>query len=274
MRRLIPLLAGLAAATLAAPVTAAAEPALSAAEDAQLQHNLALGALLYRYDQSAWHVTDAMLAALPEAARPRIRGYVTTAAPNGLRTTFFGEGGMGYQRLYSAVWTGSAIADAWQFKTGGESTLTEAELRLVDARKVALAAAGQLAMCNDARPNMIVVPEPNDSIVHVYVMTPQTKDGVYPLGGHHRIDVRDGKVVAQRDFTRTCVTFDKSSVPAGGKPQAAFITHLLDPVPTEMHAFTVMAMQLPLYVGVKDGRIYEVGLKDGQPTARLVQAKK
>jgi hypothetical protein len=253
-----------------APAPAPAPSSLTTAEQAELKHNIMLGDLLYRYDQSAWHVTDAALAALPDNAKNLIRGYVTTPTQNGLRTTFYGEGINGYQALYSAVWTGSAIEDAQLYSAGQRRTLSDQELQLVQARKIALEGAKDLAMCSTAPPNVIVFPDPDDVTIHVYVMTPETKDAVYPLGGHYRIDVRNGAMVGQRAFTQSCFDFDSSTVGEKGSPVAAFITHLLDPVPTEIHVFTVLAMHLPLYVGVRDGRVYVVEVSGGEPRVRLV----
>ena len=253
-------------ATAAAP----APPSLTTAEEAELQHNIVLGALLYRYDQSAWHVTDAALAALPEDAKELIRGYVTATAQSGLRTTFFGDGPHGYQALYSAVWTGSAIEDVQPYTAGQKRPLSDQEVRLIEARKIALDGAKDLAMCSSAPPNVIVVPDPDNRTIHVYVMTPETKNGVYPLGGHHRIDVRNGAIVGQRAFTKSCIDFDASAVGDKGVPESAVITHLLDPVPTEIHVFSALAMHLPLYVAVRDGRVYVVEASGGDPRVRLV----
>ncbi|HXC73364.1 MAG TPA: hypothetical protein VN640_01655 [Sphingomicrobium sp.] len=269
----------LAAALLAlgTPVAAVrAAPQLSAAEQSQLRQNLELGTLLYRYDQSAWHVTDAMLEALPAEAKARIRGYVTTPTPNGLRTTFFGEGGFAfYRRLYSAVWTGSAITDAWQFKAGEESPLTEGELRLAQARKTAIDGMGTLTMCSRDRPNVIVVPDPGDAaLTHVYVMTPQARNDSFPMGGHHRIDVKDGKVVASREFAKSCLELGSQKIPEGAKAAGMLITHLLDPVPTEIHVFTVFGSGLPLYVSVRDGRVYSVEVTEGKAQVEVVQSKR
>lgn len=236
-------------------------------EQVQLQHNLALGTLLYEYDQSAWHVTDAALAAMPNAIKSQSRGYVTTPARNGFRTTFYGLDGTKYYPIYSAVWTGSKIEDERRF--AGNDNLSAEELRLIEDRRVALAGAGELVMCSKARPNIIVVPDGSDpALTHVYVLTPQTSNGHFPAGGHHRIDVSGGKVVATRDFTKHCVDLE---VPGGDKkPVGLIVTHLLDPVPTEIHVFTVFATRLPLFVGVPDGRLYGVEVRDGKAEARIV----
>ena len=266
------LAAALLLVSLVAPVCAEpATPSLSTLEQAQLQQNLALGALLYRYDQSAWHVTDAALAAQPEVIKTQSRGYVTAPTPHGLKTTFFGQTGEAYYPIYSAVWTGSKIEDEQSYPDGRQQTLTADDLRLIEARRVALDGAGQLAMCSKARPNVIVVPDPADgALTHVYIMTPQSRNDSFPMGGHHRIDVKEGKIVAQRAFAKSCLELGKQPMPEGAKPVGMFITHLLDLVPTEIHIFTVLGSGFPLFIGVRDGRAYSVGIKDGQPQAELI----
>jgi hypothetical protein len=236
---------------------------LTEGEQAQLQQNLNRGLDLYRYDQSAWHVTDAAVAALPESSMKETRGWVTTPAPNGLRTTFFGEADGDYYAIYSAVWTGSSIEDPKIYPLAERNPVTTEERRLILARKIALDSQQSLGMCNSAPPNVIVVPS-SDAAIQVYVMTPQTENDVFPLGGHHRIDVVNGNVVAKRSFTNSCLNMER------GNAVGLMITHLLDPVPTEIHVFSVFAMGLPLYVSVNDGRVYVVEISGGQPRARVV----
>jgi len=261
---------------LAAPAAArCAAPQLSATEHSELRRNIELGTLLYRYDQSAWHVTDAALAAMPEAITRGSRGYVTTPAPGGLRTTFFGASGSTLFPIYSAIWTGAAIAGEERYAAGRHAALSADELRLIDARRIALEGAGQLTMCSKAQPNVIVVPDPADAaLTHVYVLTPQSSSGSFPMGGHHRVDVRDGRIVGSRAFAKSCIALGNQKIPEGAKPAAMFITHLLDPIPTEIHVFTVFGSGLPLYVGVHDGRVYSVEVRDGRAQAELVELKR
>ena len=258
---------------LAMPAMAVgAGPQISAAEQAQLRQSIELGTLLYRYDQSAWHVTDAALDAMPDAIKGGSRGYVTTPAPNGLRTTFFGINGITFFPIYSAVWTGRTIAGEQRHAAGKAATLSADELRLIEARRIALDGTRPLAMCSKARPNMIVVPDPADAaLTHVYVMTPQTGNGSFPMGGHHRIDVRDGRVVSSRAFAKSCLEIGNQKIPAGAKPLGMFVGHLLDPVPTEIHVFTAFGSGLPMFVGVRGGRLYSVKVKDGRAQANLIK---
>ena len=65
----------------------------------------------------------------------------------------------------------------------------------------------------------------------------------------YREAVRDGKVVATRKFANTCIQMSKSSIPKGARAQAFTITHLLDPVPTEIHVFNALASRTMVIVG-------------------------
>ncbi|MFL6855430.1 MAG: hypothetical protein ACJ8D3_08285 [Sphingomicrobium sp.] len=262
--------------TLSAPLLAqaSAEPSL----DQQLTANMARGDLMYAYDQSAWHVTDAALGALPSDASAKLRGYVVTPDAAGYRTTLFGGEQGHYFRIYSAVWTGSDVRNAERFPLDGGASVTGEEARLIEARNVAMADAGELMLCSKSPANTVVIPGATaDDPISVYVLTPQTRDGVYPLGGHNRRDVKDGKVVSSRAFTRGCIDFDAAAMmkgsAKGAKPVGMIITHLLDPVPTEIHAFSAHAAHLPIFVGVKSGAMFELGLKDGKATARQIAAK-
>ena len=58
--------------------------------------------------------------------------------------------------------------------------------------------------------------------------------------------------------------------PSGAQPAAMAITHLLDAIPTEIHVFDVYNSGFPLYVMVRDGRVYALELKGGQASVRLV----
>jgi hypothetical protein len=50
-----------------------------------------------------------------------------------------------------------------------------------------------------------------------------------------------------------------SGLARGSTPAAMVVSHLLDPVPTEIHVFTAMTSRLPVYVMIApSGRLYEV----------------
>lgn len=251
---------------------------LSPFDEAQMAQSIDRGIKLYRYDQSAWHVTDAMMEAVPAATKKLIRGYITTTDPGGYRTTFYGEDGDNRFKLYSAVWTGHVIVGAQIYSAGNMVPVSDEESRLILARKAATENLDGLMFCSDANPNAAAIPgtTPSDP-VSVYIMTPQTKTDVFPLGGHNRVDVKDGKVVSKRAFTKGCIDFNRAELmkdaPKGATPVGMVVTHLLDPVPTEIHVFSVLAAQLPLYVGVSDGRLFAVEFVSRSARIRLLQGK-
>jgi hypothetical protein len=235
--------------------------------DAQLAANLARGDDLYAYDQSAWHVADAMMAAVPDATKKLMRGYITTPDAGGYRTTFYGGDGSERYRLYSALWTWSAVTKAQIFPAADKVAVTAEEARLIAAKDIAVGIIHELGFCSDDPPNVAVIPGATSADpISIYLMTPQSETGAFPLGGHNRIDVKDGRIVSKRAFTKGCITL--APKPKGGeKTTAMVVTHLLDPVPTEIHAFTVHTSGLPLGVGMPDGAMYWLSRKDGKIVA-------
>src|SRR5690606_35056146 len=93
--------------------------------------------------------------------------------------------------------------------------------------------------------------------IDLYVMTPQTDLNILPFGGHHRLTLDNaGRITAQRAFTNSCLNMTKP--PAGeNQPVGLMVTHLLDPIPTEIHVFSALAAQMPVYVGTR-GSVWEV----------------
>jgi hypothetical protein len=76
-----------------------------------------------------------------------------------------------------------------------------------------------------------------------------------PVGGHYRVEVGpDGKAREMRPFTHSCIDMPAAGAkpegqPPGSSTAAGLVTHLLDPVPTEIHVFSSLAAHLPLFVG-------------------------
>ncbi|MFD1951307.1 hypothetical protein ACFSGX_11085 [Sphingomonas arantia] len=106
-----------------------------------------------------------------------------------------------------------------------------------------------LRPCAPAAFNSVILPPETSGGPYIgYLLSPHT-DGVgYPAGGHYRIEVSQaGKVVAQRPFTKSCIALGGRG-PDGAKPAALVVSHILDPVPTEIHVFVSLATGLPLYV--------------------------
>ncbi|MES2904883.1 MAG: hypothetical protein V4696_11915 [Pseudomonadota bacterium] len=245
---------GLFAALLLASGSVAMAKPLSAELKAQMTANLARGDLLYGYDQTAWHTTDAMQVAVSAELMKVMRGYIITPDGENLRATYYGgEPGKEFV-VYAATWDGNAIIRPVLYGTEPRPQVSAEERRLIAARQIALGngVIDKLGFCSEAMPNITVIPGATAAdLISIYLMTPQKDHGVWPLGGHNRVDVKDGKIVGQRAFTKSCISLG-GGVKKGEKLQMMSITHILDPVPTEIHAFTVHTSETALQVITDD----------------------
>ena len=96
--------------------------------------------------------------------------------------------------------------------------------------------------------NPLTLPGATPRDWRVYLL-PVVEDGDrVPLGGAWRIDVHDGQVVAQRAFTQGCIALDNQ-----GGDDAFVVSHLLDPIPTEIHVFWSLWADKPMFVTTSQG---------------------
>jgi hypothetical protein len=255
VRFLLLLLAGLC---LAAPAGAQ-----TGEEARKLEHAVARGQLLFELDRAAWVTTDDMFERVPGARDWPIRGWIVE--PDGgqkgaYAVTYYGfepEGPVAYfvgrVRDQRAV-SGEAMPPA------GRPVLSERQQRLVKAREAAMTL--DYAPCTEAPFNIAIIPPPSDEApLEVYLLSAQTEHDVYPMGGHFLIGIApDGALLSRRKFMNSCMDLDARPDAAGPEePAAMFLTHLLDPVPTEIHVFTAIALGKPVYVSTEGGkRIWEV----------------
>lgn len=220
-----------------------ATSAAAQAPDAALARAEQVGRLIYDHDQAAWYGTDEMRRAVREL--PKSGGWIVEPHDGLLRVTFFGDDSGAPRAFFWADMRGQAVVASHVVTPAEEARLTPRQARMAQARHIAL---GQgKGPCTKAAFNTVVLaPESEGGPVSVYLLTAMTKTGVYPLGGHYRVDVGgDGQVTGGRDFSRSCFNLDTTAAPPDG---VAGITHLLDPYPTEIHVFLSLWMGKPLYV--------------------------
>ncbi len=249
-------------------------PRVSETDRGDLVLAITRGKQIFEYDQAAWHTTDALLEDVNDASKIGIQGWVVTKVTSGLNVTYFGKTDKGLIGLYSAVWTGSAVIERKRLEVGPDSVLQAEQLRLIAARDAASPVG--LAVCEDKPFNTVVLPgeKPGDADL-VYYLTPQLRAGIFPFGGHHRIAVKNGKEVERRSFTKSCMNLPTTGNKKGGKPSALVLTHLLDPIPTELHVFSVFSTKLPLYVMTQSNeRIWVVEVPNGFARVRLLPPQK
>lgn len=246
----------LAAAVLLAmgSVPAVAQDSIKTADLATVSKR---GAQLYAFDQAAWHSTDTMLAkGLPQEAMRAIRGWVVEPDGDVLTVTYYGFEGSKPYAIYAADYAGSKVVAEHVPATEAEKPLSAQGARMAAALNVARAL--PFKGCVERPFNTVVLPPQADGTIPVYLLTPMLKAGAYPFGGHHEVDIGpDGKVAATRDFTKSCLVIEQ---PASAT--MAFVTHLLDPHPTEIHVYLSLWMGQPLVVGT------------GKDTAWMVEATK
>ena len=85
----------------------------------------------------------------------------------------------------------------------------------------------------------------------VVYLIPGTQDALrIPLGGAHRLelDATGRNLVSERAFTRSCVVLGDPKGAPNKRPVGLFATHLMDPVPTEIHVFWNLWAGIPLYI--------------------------
>lgn len=236
-----------------------AVPAVSPAEQQAIRDASARGALLYAYDQAAWHGTDEMMAKLPDA-RSKVGGWIVDGPAETPELVFFDKDKAAPHALFFARFERGRLVSS-RVAEPGEGELGAERRRLIAARAAGLEAlqAKGFQRCTADPMNTVVLPpsEPNGPI-YVYVMTPQKDANTIPFGGHYRIAVGpDGKAGEIRSFTNSCIAMP-ARPPRGGKPSALVIGHFLDPVPTEIHVFSSLVAHVPVMVASKDGRIWGV----------------
>lgn len=218
------------------------------------------GRLIYDYDGAAWVSTDAMVAKLGrDPGKKGVVGYVVEPAGEGtLRAIYYGMDGATPRAVFVAEVRGRKVVSSRVVKPGDDGSLSPLAQRLIAARDAATreAVAKNYGPCVRQAFNSVALPPSTpDGPVSVYLLTPQVKQNEYSAGGHYEIDVgADGRVVASRPFTKSCM-----ALPGGGKTVGLMMSHLLDPIPTEIHVFLSLSSHLPVFVVTNGGdRIWKV----------------
>ncbi len=269
MRAIYYILLSLAAILAAHDSALSQTDVLSDDQQAQLQKALGRGQKIYLHDQAAWHTTDALQEIVPRNRWAEIRGWIVDVEERGFRVTYYGTDERGYYGIFSALWSqdngvseGVLITDKWP-------SFSANQLRRIEAIQVAREQS--LTRCVEDRPfNVVAFPDeeqPDRDIV--YLLSPTLETNSYPAGKHYQLTVEKGKIVSQRAFTNSCLVLRNNT---DQKVAALFLTHLLDPVPTEIHAFLALSARQPIYVSIAElEKIWVMEIIGGEPRARLVE---
>ncbi|HXG81986.1 MAG TPA: hypothetical protein VNJ05_09320 [Sphingomicrobium sp.] len=249
-------LAAIPAALLAAnPIVAQTEQ--KTVLTAAVRQAVDRGEMLYIYDRAAWLGTDDFRdhhANLMSLAG----GYVVTGDKQA-ELVFYDKSKS--KAVYRATYADEKLSNNGP-PVADRIELTPLEKRMIAAKERALEAFGdaKVGLCAKSSPNLAALPPARpDGPILVYMMTPQTDSKVYPLGGHFSVEIGpDGSAGKVRRYMNTCFEMSLRDVPEGGAPAAFFVTHLLDPTPTEIHVFTSIASKVPIMVGTKNKWIWAV----------------
>lgn len=266
MPRLLVLLAVALISTLAVAQDEplAALPPLE--EEAALRSAEEVGALLYRHDRAAARATDSLAKVRGFKRRKDLIGWITEARGDEVVVTFLGRDKVGSLMAYYRVrvdGSGAVVGKPSVLKV--PEPLTEFEAAAAQARSTALASTFQ--SCAKTY-NTVVMPEESDPDAWVvYLLPGTTKRNIVPIGGSYRFDVNNRTGVANvQPYTKTCIQLENDPKSAG-----LMVTHLLDPVPTDIHVFWSIWAQKPLYVAtppygtvwsINDGKIGLVKRRD------------
>lgn len=245
------------AALLVAPAMACAQ---TAEEKAAVDLALRRGKLLYAYDQAAWHGTDDMLRKV-ERPQDVVGGWIVDGPAESPTIIFFDRNKADPHAVYIGEFRGSALVSSHAVASSDDASLSPARKAMIAARQKGITAwsTQKPLFCAESTPNSVVLPpEREGGPWLVYVLTPQTQPRAWPMGGHFRIEIgADGSVGPSRGFTKSCLTVG-GEPQKGNQPAAMFVTHLLDPVPTEIHVFTALAARVPVAVGTGPDKIWWV----------------
>jgi len=227
------------------------------------------GTLLYHYDQAAWHGTDVLkLQARDKLAS--VGGWIIDGPPQHPEIVFFDHDEADPHAVFIADLKDDVVASTHLATVG--DTLSPARKRMIAARRAAgkAMAAANISPCTNAPFNTIVVPPDSarDPIT-VYFLSAQTDWQTIPFGGHYAVEVdRNGVASTPRPFTKSCL--NRAPEPGKGPAEAMVVTHLLDPVPTEIHVFSMYAARKPIYVQT-GANLWLVDAPKGRALIRLVK---
>lgn len=246
-------------AALALAISAPAAAAPDASETAALDRAARVGERIFFYDLDAWQGSDDLVAKLPNAHQI-VRGWIVDGPIDDAELVFYGQTAAGLRIVYSARFNREKLVSSHVYGDGDDAVLSPARLAMIAARDAAALAIAQqhTPPCNSAVFNTVVLPpDAPGGPTHVYFLSPQSNDASVPAGGHYLIDVSAaGQAGPQRAFTNSCIDLPVTEKD-GTKPVALYITHLLDPLPTEIHVYAALLAGLPLYVSA-GGRTWDV----------------
>lgn len=255
----------------AAPASTASQPAppLTREQIATLDRTVARGRLLIEIARAGIFATQDMLTRVSDPNGVGISGWIAEPAGNSMLVTFYanGEGETAAPKaVYRVTILGGRVTSREIFLGADRPALNPVQARMAAARTAS--DSDELRACNDQPFNVFVVPPAGAGApVDVYRMTALAQRGRIPLGGHYRSTVAsDGSVETHR-FANACPNIDVPAAAEGAPPRPVGLTHLADPLPTEIHMLIAQSAGRPLLVVAGDPQ--RVWLVTGEGLAEI-----
>lgn len=239
--------------------SAANAQAIDAATQAKLDEAVRLGREINDHDQSAWQVTDALMAVKKTAPTQPIAFITERADPSHVKTIFFVKMGEVWRTYFTGVTEGSTVTSTENFIDDVQSAQASLEQLKQITAQLGLQEAFNRQLCGKPI-NTVVIPAADEpGALDVYALASETEVNVIQFGGHVKVRVgADGKPEgALKGFSNSCIALPKSSggkMPEGYKEIAIGIT--LPPAfgdtPTEIHVFKSLSHKVMLMVMAGD----------------------
>jgi len=232
----------------------AQEDAPAPMDDAQVAQAIldaeATGRAIYLHDQAAAVATDAVMELKrfrQEGKRGALAGWITEQRDEGIVVSFLSSEPVPRTKYRVTVASDGRVVgkvDALPEPVA----LTDYEQAAARARATAVTA--KFEPCSQTYNTVVLRDRREGGGWTAYLLPGTTKHGIVPIGGSYRLDLDAAgeKIVGQRGFTRTCIALESPR-----DAVAIMITHLLDPVPTEVHVFWSVWARKPMYVGTSQG---------------------
>lgn len=214
---------------------------LTRAQLAELAATAARGRLLGVIEQAGRLGTQDMLSRVPDPGGAGISGWIAEAEGNGAAVTFYADAdataGGPPVIVYRVTINGGRIVGRNIYLTGTRPPLNPLQARMAAAR-AATSGLDHRPCGGDVFNVFVVPPLTPDGVIDVYQISPQNRPGFYPLGGHFRTSIApDGSVAVTRGYTDACADVAVAAPAPGTRPAPIAVTHAMDPLPQDIHAF-------------------------------------
>jgi hypothetical protein len=255
-------------AALAVAIWACGVPALAqgidAATQAQLDQVARLGREINDHDQSAWHVTDALMALRPDPPKGAAVGYITERIdPLHVKTTFMLTENGETREYFSGIVEGSKVLSVENFIADRDAPkATPEQKRQLDAR-AGLGDAFGRRLCGKPVNTVAIPVEDEPGALDIYALASETEEGMIQFGGHVKVRIgADGEPEGKiKGFANSCIALSATGdgrVPDGAEFMLVItLPEEFGDVPTEIHVFKSLSHGVPLFVATKT-RLWKV----------------